>query len=483
MRRPKFLAILLFILTLVLATCTGTNPDLPTPSAVDDGVLKIWWSRGHYREEDEALEEIIARWQSDRQERGEPAVEVELSFYSIEDILGKSISAVETGNPPDILFSNQTDLILGEGWAADGILADVSDVIEPVKDLYSDSALKAAYFYNNVTKQGSYYGVPIYQQTHHLHYWRDLLGEVGLSEKDIPQDWNGFWEFWKEAGDALRDRYGEDFYAMGFPMSVTSVDTFFTFEQILEAYDVEIVGQGSRLSNNERGKLLLDRPDIRSKAIAALEWYVSLYRDGYVPPDAIKWLAVDNNVNFLNRRVSIVANPSLSIPGSQREDEDIYRDRMASIELPNEPDGEAPTYLVTVKQVVVFAGSNNQKAAKDFLSYLVQPDRLGFYVKGSLGRWFPVMPQLWSDSFWNDESDPHISVAIAQFREGKTRPFYQSFNPAYSQVLEENVWGKAIGRVIVDGLSPTEATDEAIAKIKEIFAEWENSKSIDFLQK
>ncbi len=476
MRRPKFLAILLFILTLVLATCTGTNPDLPAPSLSDSGALRIWWSRGHYPEEDEALEEIIAGWQSDREERGEPALEVELSFYSIEDILGKTKSAVEAGNPPDLLFSSQTDLILGESWAADGILADVSDVIEPVKDLYSDSALKAAYFYNNVTKQGSYYAVPIYQQAHYLHYWRDLLAEVGFSEKDIPKDWNGFWEFWQEAADALRDRYGEDFYAMGFPMSVASVDTYFTFEQILEAYDVEIVGQASGLSNHRSGKLLLDRPAIRQKAIAALEWYVSLYQNGYVPPDAIKWLAADNNVTFLNRKVLIAANPSLSIPGSQREDEDIYRNKMATIELPNEPDGEPPKYLVTVKTIVAFAASKNQEAAKDFLSYLVEPERLGFYVKGSLGRWFPVMPELLADSFWQDKSDPHISVATEQFLEGKTRPFYQSFNPAYSRVSEENVWGKAMSRVIVDGLSPTEATDEAIGRIKEIFADWPSSE-------
>lgn len=274
----------------------------------------------------------------------------------------------------------------------------------------------------------------------------------------------------------MRDRLGEDFYAIGLPMSRDSLDTYFTFEQILEAYDAEIVGQASRLSNDESGKLMLDLPEIRSKAIAALEWYVSLYQNGYVPPDALKWLAPDNNVKFLNRSLLMTANPSLSIPASQIEDEDIYRDRIATIELPNEPDGEPAKYLVAVKQAVVFAVSKNQEAAKDFLSYLVQPDVLGFYVKSSRGRWFPVMPQLWFDSFWQDKSDPHISVAVEQFREGKTRPFYQSFNPAYSQVLEENVWGKAMSRVIVDGLSPTEATDEAIGRIKEIFAAWPSSE-------
>lgn len=467
MRRPRFVAILLFILTLVLATCTATNPELPTPVPREIGVLRIWWDRGFYPEEDEAIEEIMARWQSDRQKRGEPAVEVELSLYGVEDILGQTMSALEAGNPPDILFSTQTDLTLGSGWAANGILADVSDVIEPVKNLYSSTALQNASSDRNPSKGRSYYGVPIYQHALHLHYWRDLLAEVGLSDGDIPQDWNGFWEFWQKAGGAWRDRLGDDFYAMALPMSTESLDTYFTFEQILEAYDATLV--------DESGNLLLDSPEIRGKAIAALEWYASLYLDGFVPPDALQWQAPDNNVKFLNRAVLMTANPSLSIPASQIEDEELYRQQMATIDLPNEPDGEPPIYVVAVKQVVMFAVSQNQEVAKDFLSYLVQPENLGFYVQSSRGRWFPVMPQLWLDSFWQDQSDPHISVAVGQFREGKTRPFYEAFNPAYSQVLAENVWSKAIGRVIVDGLSPTEATDEAIGRIKEIFAQWPSS--------
>lgn len=467
MRRPQFVAILLFILTLVLTTCTATNPEPPKPSPTDSGVLRIWWDRGFYPSEDEAIEQIIARWQSDRQKRDEPAVEVELSLYGVEDILGQTMSALEAGNPPDILFSTQTDLTLGAGWAADGMLADLSDVIEPVKNLYSSTALETASYYNSLSKSRSYYEVPIYQHALHLHYWRDLLAEVGLSDGELPKDWNGFWEFWQKAGSALRDRRGEDFYAMALPMSTESLDTYFTFEQILEAYDAKLL--------DENGNLLLDRPEIRQKAIAALEWYASLYQNGFVPPDAVKWQAPDNNIKFLNRAVLMTANPSLSIPASQIEDEELYRQQIATIELPNKPNGEPPKYVVAVKQAVMFAVSQNQEAAKDFLSYLVQPEVLGFYVKSSRGRWFPVMPQLWSDSFWNNKNDPHISVAVEQFREGKTRPFYEVFNPAYSQVLTENVWGKAIGRVIVDGLSPTAATEEAIERIKEIFAQWPSS--------
>jgi multiple sugar transport system substrate-binding protein len=53
-----------------------------------------------------------------------------------------------------------------------------------------------------------------------------------------------------------------------------------------------------------------------------------------------------------------------------------------------------------------------------------------------------------------------------------TRPGYEVFNPAYSEVLAQNIWSKAILSIIKDGVSPEQATDKTIEKIEEIFAQW-----------
>ena len=37
--------------------------------------------------------------------------------------------------------------------------------------------------------------------------------------------------------------------------------------------------------------------------------------------------------------------------------------------------------------------------------------------------------------------------------------------------LGENVWGKAVHRVVAEGISPEQAVDEAIARIKQILSE------------
>jgi multiple sugar transport system substrate-binding protein len=37
--------------------------------------------------------------------------------------------------------------------------------------------------------------------------------------------------------------------------------------------------------------------------------------------------------------------------------------------------------------------------------------------------------------------------------------------------LGENVWGNAVHRVVADGITPEQAVDEAIARIKQILTE------------
>ena len=83
------------------------------------------------------------------------------------------------------------------------------------------------------------------------------------------------------------------------------------------------------------------------------------------------------------------------------------------------------------------------------------------------------MNPIWKDPFWTNPKDPHVSTAAKILIKGETRPYYYVQNPAYSVVLNENVWGKALNRIVVDGISPQQAADEAIERIKQIFDQWQ----------
>lgn len=463
--RKRRLSILITLTLAILWTgCRSNTVELnaETTNTIPTDRLTIWWNQSHYPQEDEAIRRLVADWEAETDKVAE------LVLIGQDDMIKKTESALQSGELPDIVFSNQADTGKIPHWAREGLLLDLSDVVQPQQPIFSPAALQAVTLYNQAEQKHSVYAVPIQQQTIHLHYWRDLLTEAEFSETDIPSEWGEFWNFWQQVATKLRDQGRTNFYAFGFPMSVESIDTYLTFEQILEAYDVDVVDNDGnlRLANPQQ------RQDVRQNIVDALRWYTSFYKQGAVPPGAVDWTAGDNNTAALNRQTLVTINPTLSIPASQREDPELYYEQLATIPLPPEPDGEPMTHLADVKQVVVFTAAPNPELAKDFLTYLVQPENLSNYLQQSFGRYFPVLPELQAEAFWNNPDDPHI-FAGSQQHQGQTRSMPQTRNVAYTQVQAETVWPEAIERIVVDGVSPEVAADEAIARIEEIFQAWD----------
>ncbi|MEM9220503.1 MAG: ABC transporter substrate-binding protein [Cyanobacteria bacterium P01_F01_bin.150] len=459
-RRPlHYLTALGLLLAMPLLTnCSRqTLESTQTVSKVND-TLVIWWEQGYHHQEDEAIQSAVETWQ---QETGH---QVELLLIGQDVMIKKIENALKLGTPPDIFYFNRGAETTILPWARDGLLADVSEVVEPLKDIYSSEALKSSSLFNRTTQKYSTYAVPLNQRSVHVHYSKPLLEKAGLSKADIPTEWDAFWTFWQQAQDTLRDQGDAVTYGLGLTMSSESHDTYSTFEQILEAYDIQLF--------DENGNLQLQDPQIQNEIVTALDWYTSFYKTGYVPPSASDWLNRDNNTAFLNQELLMVVNPTLSIPVSQREDEDIYNNQIATIELPDEPDGETARYRASMQQMVVFESAVNKEMAKDFLIFLMQPENIAPYVEGTSGRFFPVMQQLMSDPFWTDSSDPHISIAIQQFEGRKNVLNGHHLNPAYGVVQSENVWGYAIDSIVTDNVSPEAAAAHAIHRIEEIFADW-----------
>lgn len=224
------------ILSLFIVACTNTsqsNQSLVNEFPADSKVLKVWWDKGSNLEEDEALQQIVGNWKK------QSGKKIKLSFYTNDELPQKTQRAIQAGKLPDIVMSSSAEREQIPRLVWEGKLADVSDVIEPVKSLYSKGVLEAVYFYNNVNNNWGYYAVPISQLTIHIFYWRYLLNQVGKCERDIPKDWDGFWEFWKQMQDNPKVNQKSDpkpiIYGLGFPISIESADTYYLFEQVLEA--------------------------------------------------------------------------------------------------------------------------------------------------------------------------------------------------------------------------------------------------------
>ena len=447
---------------------------LPSTTRAQGSKLTVWWNKGYYPEEDAAMQKIVKEFEAKHK------AEVELSFTAQEDLLKKITAALIARRVPDVAFCFYNDWQVVPKYAWDDRLADVSDVIEELRPRYDDKMLVVAHVMNNKMKKRAYYGVPIEAQTMHIHYWRDLIKEAGLEDAPdkIPMKWDDYWNYWKKAQDALRKKdaakYGK-LFGIGMTESTRASDTLYNFDMALLSFNGEIL--------DKDGKIIADQPRNRDAIVKTLKWFGELFTSGYVPPDATNWTDGDNNAGFHSRTLVMTPNPSQSIPAAQFFNKDDpqknnYFNNMATIEWPDGPDGKKARYLTAVKTIIVPKDSRNQKLAKDFIKFVVEKDRFAEYIKAANGRWFPAFKDVASDPFWRTghkgpkgEKDNHVPVATTIFLERDNRVFEHYKHPALSQVYDENVWGKAMARIVVDKWPADKAADEGIERIKAIFAQ------------
>ena len=79
--------------------------------------LVVWWVKGYYDQEDEAVREIIAAF-----EQGS-GKQVELVQPTESELPGKIVAAFESGEPPDFVFGVLLQDYIGP-WADDDRLVD-----------------------------------------------------------------------------------------------------------------------------------------------------------------------------------------------------------------------------------------------------------------------------------------------------------------------------------------------------------------------
>jgi multiple sugar transport system substrate-binding protein len=464
-KKSRFLWRVPWVIALCLALAL-IGPGLAgMAAAADKGKLTVWWNKGYYKEEDEGFKKVAADFGRDNN------VDVDLTFTIQDDLAPKIISALIARRVPDVAFCFFTDWQIAPKFAWDGKLSDVTDVINDLKPRYIDSHLKTGWLYNNVDKKWSYYSIPIEAQALGSHYWKDLVQEAGFDPdpKKIPMTWNEYWAFWKKVQESLRKKdpakYGK-IYGIGMTSSSRATDTFYNFEQYLLAFHGEILSPD--------GKVVAAQPKNREAVVKTLAFFTSIYNEGYVPPDALTWTDADNNVNFNNKTVVMTPNPSISIPGAHFfTNKDNYNNRIGSILQPASPvDGKGYPYLVSVKPIIIPKDAKEQVLARKFVRYVLGPKNFTAYVTASNGRWFPSFKDVAADPFFHNPKDPHVPVATDQHLNKPTRAFYYSYHPAYSQVYTENVWGKAMSRVVTEKWTNEKAADEAINRIQTIFTGW-----------
>ena len=428
--------------------------------------LTVFWVKGFYKAEDDALYEAIAKFEK------KSGVKVDLSQYAVQDMIPKTVAALDSNTPPDVAYADVYDFQTTGKWAFDGKLEDISDTINPIKDTFEAAALSTTFLYNDKAKKKAYYAFPLKQQTMHIQYWGDLLETAGFKDADIPATWKEYWSFWcDKAQPGFRKATGTRGFGIGMPMGVDSSDASYSFLTFADAYNVKLV--------DDDGKLLVDDPKVKAGLVNALRDYTQPYIKGCSPPSSTSWKDPDNNVAFHNRTTVMTHNATISIAAKWLDDANnaslkpeerelgkkYYNDVIRTAGFPKKPDGSAMKYRSAVKTGVVFADAKNKAKAKEFVAFLLQEENLTPYVEGSLGRWVPVTKKGQESPFW--QADRHRKAVYAQFKSG-TVPFEFTKNYKFTVLNNENVWAKAMNRVVNEKVTVEKAVDEMIARIKQV---------------
>ena len=428
--------------------------------------LVVYFAKGFYPAEDKAVDELVAKFQK------QTGVKVELSRYAPQEMIPKTVAALDAGSPPDVVYGDVFDFQVAGKWAYEGRLEDLSDILVPMKARFLPNTLETTYMYNDKAKKRAYYAFPLKRQTMHIQYWKDMLAEAGFKESDIPKTWKAYFDFWcgkVQAG--YRKKTGKRVYSVGSPMGVDSSDSFYSVLTYMDAYNVKLV--------DDDGKLRVDDKQVRQGLINAVRDYSETIAKGCTPPSAINWKDPDNNVSFHNKTIIMTHNATISIaskwlddmnndklkPEERAQAKKNYQELIATAGFPNKPDGKPMQYRSAVKVGVIFDNAKNKKRAKQFVAFLMEDENLTPYVEGALGRWYPVTKSGASRKFWTE--DPHRKVVHDQFSAG-TVPFEFTKNWKFTILNNENVWAKAMSRVVTDKWPVDKAVDEMIKRIKDV---------------
>jgi len=421
----------------------------------------VWWAQGFIAEEDASFRNmVVAAYEK------ASGNTIDYSLVPFAPLNQKVISALTSGDVPDLISVDGSDrrIVPQNAWLDK--LVDMSDVVETQKSRYHPTALSATQYYNNVEKKRGAYLAPYKTSVSPIHVWNSLVEKAGYKLSDAPKTWDAFWDFFKPMQQKLRDKGMRGVYALGFQPTTTGPnDGNYLFHAFLIAY-------GGKDILTLDGKPHLDDPKVKEAVVKALTYISTAYKEGYVPPGAVSWNDADDNNAFHAKQMIIDFDGTISTEVALYHKKDEYYD-IVTMGLPLDNDGKLLPSQLAIGGGFIPKGAKNIEVAKDFAKYLIQPEVANAYLKGGLGRWLPAITELIkTEPFWLDPKDQHVAAYTQQGLLSPTIPQYPVYNPGYAEVEATQTWGLAAADVIREGMTPQAAAEKALNRIEQILAKY-----------
>ena len=421
---------------------------------------QVWWVQGLVEQEDDAFKKLVGDYEKLSGNK------LDYSIVPFAPLRQKIVSAITSGVVPDLTTIGLLELPALQAWQ--GNLVDVSDVLEPHKAKIVPAALATAYCYNNVEKRRGYYCVPYGATVNPFHIWKSLVEKAGYQMSDIPKTWDAFIDFFIPVEKKLKAMGMRHTYATAFVVSTIGNDPNATLAQFLLAY-------GANDIVTPDGKLHVDDKQVQEGVTKSLEKLTTLYKEGHIPPSSINWNDTDDNNAFHSKLCVMDFDGTLSTElGLLRKQKDEYDD---VVTFPPQLDNNGKQMMTQmgIAATMIPKGAKNVEVAKDFQKFLLTPEVNTQWLKGALGRFLPIYPEIAKNDPWftDPKRDSHVPPYIQQGLISPTKPDYFAYNPAWAQVRSEHTFHVAFHDIVADKVPVKDAVAKAMKRVEEIFTKYQ----------
>lgn len=382
MKKTKLLAFFLAILmALSLNACdnsgTGSSSGSAGSSAAPgggDNKLVIWTNLTA----DAQVKVLQKQFSEVAKELG---VSFELVTVSFNDMYAKLATATESGNVPDMMYTNFAGAAYLQGQ---GQIAKVDDVIDKIgRSDFIPSYLRV------LTADNATWGVPDWAMHTSVWYRKDLFQQKNLK---IPTNWK---EFETDAEALCIDKNNDgktDIYGFPVPMNPVQVapQTYYEF----------LYSAGVYTFDPNTGEYTFGKQ--KAKATEVLDYMINLYKKAS-PPSATDWSWNEYRNALVEGTVAMTLDMGAVVGLAQTNNPDMVS-KLGCFDLPG-PNGPAPASFGSGYCLVASNHGSDKKIAleKEFITKLFTPERT---AERALSRPMFAFPTLYSalDIYKKDKS-------------------------------------------------------------------------------
>lgn len=405
MNRMKSLSlvslVLTVVLTSVLASCSSGERGASNEGVVEENGTTVTFWHGTTDVEQEALEEIVKRF---NKQQSDITVEAVYIAQQGEGQNEKLLAAIAGGNPPDVAYFDRFEV---GSWAAQGSLTDLTDYA--AKDNVEDNDYYE-YAINEARYEGQLYGLPMDTDARLLFYNKDQFEEVGLDPENPPKTIAEL----EEAAKKLTVKEGNRFERIGF-IPWYGQGWLYTWGWVF----------GGEFYDEETGQVTAHDPQI----VESLQWMTD-YAQEYGIEDLTAFTDSAGTAAespFLTGQISMTVTVPAQIGGIKKYKPDLHYG-VAPIPTPT---GDNFTTWAGGWSFVIPKGAKSEEAAWEFMKFAAGTEGQSIYseMTGNLASIKSINEELYAD-------DPIMKEFVDILPQARHRPVISEGSLLWNELVQ-----------------------------------------------